>query len=375
MFERRSLSNPQEWLLKALSDGVDSNTGISVTDSNSLQVSAVFACVKLLAESVATMPFNVLSWDGNTTKKMYNHPVQRIIKEQPNAYTTAFDFWLMMMFNLLLTGNGFAYITRDGTGTPIELTNIPSGNVKIFKNLRTGETYYKVAKDSNSEVTIYPENMLVINGYRYSSESVVLNPIKLARESIGLALATEQFGAKYFINGTASTVVCEVPDAMDAEYFKDFKTRFHEQHAGLRNANKALILTDGAKVTSLSNTAEQAQFIETRRYQISEICRYFGVSPTMIQELDKSSYSTNEQQNTAFVQYGLSPWLVRIEESVNMQLFAPKEKKKLFTKFNVNSLLRGDMSARKDFYQSAINFGWMTPNEVREIEDMPPVHG
>ena len=370
-FEKRSnLANPQQWLLNILGGGFESKAGIKINYETAIKVSAVFACVNLVSQTMASLPLPLYRKRERGKDKADNHPIYVLIHDLANPETTAFDFWVMYIVNLLLTGDAFGYVKRDGNGNIVELWNVPTGNVTIFRNKETGELYYKIREDDNKEFVLYPENIMHTRGMRFASKDKTLDPIKIAREALGLSVALEEYGSTYFKNGANVGGIVEVPGVLKEDAFKRFKDSFNEKFSGIGNSNKVLFLESGSKFIKMGNSPNESQAIESRKFQVIEIARFFNVPPHKIMDLEKATFSNIEQQSIEFVQSCIHPMAVRLEQSIFKDLLGISERKKYFAKFNLNGLLRGDSTARKEFYQAGIQNGWFSPNDVRELEDL-----
>lgn len=365
-----SLATPTEWLLALLGDSSESKSGIYVSSKKALQVSAVFACIKVISETIASLPLHLYKKTVNGKEKADNLDLYSILHYLPNNRTIQFDFWVMYIVNLLLTGDAFAYIKRDNSGKIRELWNIPSGKVTISKNQKTNELYYKVKDDEGNEVIYYPEQIMHTRGMRFDKADESLDPIALARDALGLSLALEEFGSKYFKNGASVGGIAEYPGALSDEAFERFKNSFYKEYQGVANSNKILFLEQGSKFTKTSNTPEESQSLESRKFQVIEIARFFNVPPHKIFDLDRATFSNIEHQSIEFVQSCISPLCVRLEQTIYKDLLMPRERRTLFAKFSLNGLLRGDINTRKEYYQSGIQNGYLSPNDVRALEDM-----
>lgn len=372
LFDRRSnLSEPQEWLLNLLTMGYESKAGINVTRNDAIQVSAVFACVKLISETMASLPLVLHKQTAEGKEKAEKHDLYYLLHYMPNPETTAFDFWVMFIVNLLLCEGAYAYVKRDRSGKILELWNIPSSNVTTYRNQKTDEIYYKVKdENTNQEAVFYPENIMYTRGMRFGKRDASLDPVAIAREALGLSLALEEYGGKYFKNGANSGGIIEVPGALSDEAFKRFKESFLEKYAGIGNSSKVMFLESGTKYQKVGNSPEESQAIESRKFQVLEIARFFNVPPHKIMALEHATFSNIEQQSIDFVQSCLNPHAVRLEQTIYKDLLRPTERKRYFAKFHLQGLLRGDMDARKEYYQAGIQNGWLSPNDVRELEDM-----
>ena len=277
------------------------------------------------------------------------------------------------MTHLLLWGNAYAQIIRNGKGEIIALYPLMPNKMQVDRD-ESGKLYYTYTRSEGeantmqgSSVTLEPKDVLHIPGLGFDG-LVGYSPIAMAKNAIGLAIATEEFGSKFFANGAAPSGVLEHPGTI-----KD-PTRVREawqsQFGGSGNSGKVAVLEEGMKYTPISISPEQAQFLETRKFQINEIARIFRVPPHMVGDLEKSSFSNIEQQSLEFVKYTLDPWVVRWEQSLSRSLLSEDEKKVYFFKFKLEGLLRGDYQSRMNGYAIARQNGWMSANDIRELEDL-----
>lgn len=343
-----------------------SASGVAVSPQTAMQSAAVYSSVKVLAESIGMLPLNLYRKEANNARTLLSdHPLHVLCHDQPNEWMTSVEFWEMMVMSLNLRGNAYAYINRNRSGQVVELLPLQPDMVQVemstdfqleyrismpdgaFKRLGVGE--------------IFHIRGLTLNGW------LGISPIAYARESIGLALATERFGGQLFKNGAKMGGVLEHPGKLSKESYERIKTSFDEAHSG-DNAHKTALLEEGMKFARISLSANDSQFLETRKYQRSEIAAIFRVPPHMIGDLERATFSNIEQQSLEFVNYSLMPWLVRIEKAIKRDLMTPDERKTMTAKFNVSGLLRGDASARSALYHNGILDGWMTRNEARAAE-------
>jgi HK97 family phage portal protein len=277
------------------------------------------------------------------------------------------------MSHLLLWGNAYAQIIRNGKGEVIALYPLMPNRMRVDRDTR-GNLYYSYTRYSDEAptlngitVTLRPSDVLHIPGLGFDG-LVGYSPIAMAKNAIGLAMATEEYGAKFFANGAAPGGVLEHPGTIkDPQKIKD---SWNTAYQGSGNAHKVAVLEEGMKFQSIGIPPEQAQFLETRKFQINEIARIFRVPPHMVGDLEKSSFSNIEQQSLEFVKYTLNPWVIRWEQSLQQSLILPSEKTSLFIKFNVDGLLRGDYQSRMNGYSVGRQNGWMSANDIRELEDM-----
>ena len=342
-------------------------SGKAVNERTAMQTSAVYACVRILAESVAGLPLHVYERTANGSKSTKpSHPLYRLLHDEPNREMTSFVFRETLMSHLLLWGNAYAQIIRDGRGFPIALYPLLPDRMAVDRN-ESGELVYTYQSDKG-QVKLRRENVLHIPGLGFDG-LIGYSPIAMAKNAVGLALATEDYGAAFFANGANPGGVLEHPGVIKPEQADRLRESWQSQFGGA-NAHKVAVLEEGLKFHQMSIPPEQAQFLETRKFQINEIARIFRVPPHMVGDLEKSSFSNIEQQSLEFVKYTLDPWVVRWEQSLQQVLILPSEKATIFIKFNLDGLLRGDYQSRMQGYSTGIQNGFMSVNDVRGLEDM-----
>lgn len=364
------ISKPERWLVEWFGGGSQAKSGVVVNEETALQVTAVWACVRLLSETVAALPLNLLKYTDRGKERATNHPLYFLLHNEPNSEQTSFDFIMVLMVNLLLCGRAFAEVVKNDLGQVVELWNIPTGNVTIRRNAVTKELMYdiNVADARHPPITLYPENIVDIRGMSFNGVDT-FKPAVAAREAIGLSLATEEFGARFFGNGTNLGGVVEYEGKLSEPAKERFKKDVSDKYEGLGKSNRLLFLENGSKFTKVNTTPNDSQFIETRKFQVIEIARFFNVPPHLIMDLERATFSNIEHQSLSFVIYSLMPWLVRIEQAFQKSCLAPGEKKKYLVKFNVAALLRGDYASRMAGYAVGRQNGWMSANDIRELED------
>ena len=348
--------------------------GKAVTERTAMQMTAVYSCVRILAEAVAGLPLNLYKYlpDGGK-EKSFDHPLYRLLHDEPNPEMSSFVFRETLMTHLLLWGNAYAQIIRNGKGEVVALYPLMPNKMTVDRD-QSGQLYYSYNRSSDeaptmkgSTVILKPSDVLHIPGLGFDG-LVGYSPIAMAKNAIGLAIATEEYGAKFFANGAAPGGVLEHPGTIkDPQRVRD---AWQSQFGGSGNANKIAVLEEGMKYTSIGISPEQAQFLETRKFQINEIARIFRVPPHMVGDLEKSSFSNIEQQSLEFVKYTLDPWVVRWEQSFMRRLLSEDEKQQYFVKFNLEGLLRGDYQSRMTGYATARQNGWMSANDIRELENL-----
>lgn len=351
-----------------------STAGKNVTERSAMQMTAVYSCVRVLSEAVAGLPLHVYKYQSNGGKeKAINNPLYSLLHDEPNPEMTSFVFRETLMTHLLLWGNAYAQIIRNGKGEVVALYPLMPNKMSVDRD-ENGQLYYRYYRGSDEairskdyEVILSPYDILHIPGLGFDG-LVGYSPIAMAKNAIGLAIATEEYGAKFFANGAAPSGVLEHPGTLKNP--NKVRESWNATFGGSHNANKVAVLEEGMKYTPISISPEQAQFLETRKFQINEIARIFRVPPHMVGDLEKSSFSNIEQQSLEFVKYTLEPWLVRWEQSMMRSLLTPNEKQEYFIKFNVDGLLRGDYASRMSGYATARQNGWMSANDIRELENL-----
>jgi len=347
-------------------------SGKSVNERTAMQTTAVYACVRILAEAVASLPLHVYRYnpDGGKERVPY-HPLYYLLHDEPNSEMTSFVFRETLMSHLLLWGNAYAQIIRDGSGRVLELYPLLPDRMDVDRTTN-GEIYYTYRCDMGEIITLRRDEVLHIPGLGFDG-LIGYSPIAMAKNAVGMALATEEYGAKFFANGANPGGVLEHPGTI--KDIKRVKDSWNAAYQGTDNAHKVAVLEEGMKFQSIGIPPEQAQFLQTRKFQINEIARVFRIPPHMVGDLEKSSFSNIEQQSLEFVKYTLDPWVIRWEQSLQQALILPSEKSKVFIKFNVDGLLRGDYKSRMDGYSTGIQNGFMSPDDVRHLEDMNPIPG
>ena len=351
-----------------------STSGKTVTERSAMQITAVYSCVRILAEAIAGLPLHLYTYkeDGGKEKAI-GHPLYLLLHDEPNPEMSSFVFRETLMTHLRLWGNAYAQIIRNGKGEVVALYPLMPNRMTVDRD-SSGQLFYSYQMNNSDAPTmkagtviLKPSDVLHIPGLGFDG-LVGYSPIAMAKNAIGLAIATEEYGAKFFANGATPGGLLEYPGTVkDPDRVRE---SWNKGFSGSQNAGKVAILEEGMKYTPISIAPEQAQFLETRKFQINEIARIFRVPPHMVGDLEKSSFSNIEQQSLEFVKYTLDPWVVRWEQSLSRALFTPEEKKQYFFKFNVEGLLRGDYQSRMNGYATARQNGWMSANDIRELENL-----
>lgn len=354
-----------------------STSGKTVNEFTAMQTTAVYACVRILAETLAALPLQLYRFTPTGKERVYDHPLYHILHDEPNPEMTSFIFRETLMSHLLIWGNAYAQIIRDGLGRVVCLYPLRPDKMQVARDAG-GPIFYLYTKTSDENPNVKPygqvplkkEEVLHIPGLGFDG-LVGYSPIAMARNAVGMTMACEEYGASFFANGASPSGVLEHPGVLkDPSKVRD---SWNAVYRGSNNAHKVAVLEEGMKYQQIGIPPEEAQFLETRKFQLDEIARLYRIPPHMIGDLDKSSFNNIEQQSMEFVKYTLDPWVVRWEQAMQRSLLLPEEKKRYFLRFNVNGLMRGDYESRMTGYSIGRQNGWLSANDIREMEDMNPV--
>ena len=351
------------------------NSGEKVDEQSAMQISTVYACVRLLAETVAALPLHLYRYtDGGKGKESASdHPLYRILYRQPNDEMSSFIWRETMMTHLLLWGNAYSQIIRDGRNNVLGLYPLLPENVEVDRDGQ-GQLYYiyhaytdEVPGEQNQDIYFRKDEILHIPGLGFNG-LVGFSPIAMMKNSLGTTLAVEKYGASFFKNGAQPSGVLEHPGVLkDPQKIRDNWTAVY---GGANNAHRVAVLEEGMAYKAISLPPEDSQFLSTRQFGVEEICRIFRVPPHMVQSLEHATFSNIEHQSIDFVVHTLTPWLVRFEQAIIKDLLLEEEQDVLFPKFNVDGLLRGDYQSRMNGYATGISNGFLSPNDIHRLENM-----
>lgn len=353
-------------------------SGKPVNERTAMQTTAVYACVRILAEAVASLPLHVYEYQDDGGKKLvHDHPLYYLLHDEPNPEMTSFVFRETLMSHLLIWGNAYAQIIRDGAGRVLGLYPLLPDKMEVQRDDK-GNIYYVYSRNSDENPTfkeygnikLKAEDVLHIPGLGFDG-LIGYSPIAMAKNAVGMTLACEEYGASFFANGANPGGVLEHPGVLKDP--SKVRESWNSVYRGVNNAHKIAVLEEGMKYQQIGIPPEEAQFLETRKFQINEIARLYRIPPHMVGDLDKSSFSNIEQQSLEFVKYTLDPWVIRWEQSLQRSLLLSGEKGKYFIKLNVDGLLRGDYQSRMNGYAVGRQNGWFSANDIREMENMNPI--
>jgi HK97 family phage portal protein len=340
-------------------------SGKSVNEITAMQTSAVYACVRILAETIASLPLHTYKYTDKGKEKALEHDLYHLLHDEPNSEMTSFTFREVMMTHLLLWGNAYSQIIRDGRNKILGLYPLLPDKMRVERDIN-GNIFY-IYNKCGEFYSLRSDEVLHIPGLGFNG-LIGYSPIAMAKNAIGASIAMEEYGSKFFSNGANPGGILEHPGIL-----KDpakVRESWNSVYQGSSNSHRIAVLEEGMKFTSIGIPPEQSQFLESRKFQISEIARIFRVPLHMIGDLERATFSNIENQSLEFVMYTLDCWLVRWEQAIKKALFTKEEKKKYFVKFNVSALMRGDFCSRMQGYATGIQNGFLSPDDVRELEDM-----
>ncbi len=371
--EKRSLKKFDEFLDYLVSGG-SASAGVSVTEKTALNNTAVFACVRILAETISSLPLIVYErLDNGGKRRAVDHPLYKLLHDAPNPFMTSLVWREAIQGHLGTWGNGYTNIVRNGRGQVKELWPLRPDRVKEVK-FENNKLYYVYRLDSGEERVLQSINVLHIPGMGYDG-LVGYSPIRMARETIGLSMATEKYGSKFFSNGARPGGVLEHPGRLRDDARDNLRKSWNEMHQGLDNQHRIAILEEGMKYTQVGLPPEDSQFLQTRKFQLLEIARMYRVPPHMLADLERATFSNIEHQSIDFVVHTIRPWLVRWEQVINNKLFTENDRGRYFCEHLVDGLLRGDTQSRFEAYNKGFQIGAYSINDVLEMENRNPVDG
>ncbi|VTY18617.1 phage portal protein [Streptococcus agalactiae] len=352
-------------------------SGKNVNEMTALQTTAVYACVRILAEAIASIPIHVYKHTDEGKEQDVNHQLYYLLHDEPNPDMTSFVFRETLMSHLLIWGNAYAQIIRDGRGQVLALYPLLPDRVSVKRDDK-GELYYVYQRSEEDNpnfkdkgnIILKKSEVLHVPGLGFDG-LIGYSPIAMAKNAVGMTLATEEYGASFFANGANPGGVLEHPGILKDP--SKVRESWNQVYQGTNNSHKVAVLEEGMSYKTIGIPPNEAQFLETRKFQINEIARLYRIPPHMVGDLEKSSFSNIEQQSLEFVKYTLDPWVVRFEQSFQKALLLPDEKKTYFIKFNVDGLLRGDYQSRMNGYAIGRQNGWLSTNDIRRLEDMNPL--
>lgn len=353
-----------------------SDSGEMVNEKSAMQIATVYACVRLLAESIAGLPLHLYRAIPHTEQdkeRAKDHPLYKLLYRQPNPEMTSFSFRETMMTHLLLWGNAYAQIIRDGRNNILGLYPLQPDQMEVDRDKQGRIIYiYSANTDDvpdlqNKTYVFRADEIFHIPGLGFNG-LIGFSPIAMMKNALGTAIAVEKYGSSFFKNGAQPSGVLEHPGVLKNP--EKIRENWSDVYGGANNAHKVAVLEEGMQYKPISLPPEDSQFLSTRQFGVNEICRIFRVPPHMVQDLSHATFSNIEHQSIDFVVHTLTPWLVRWEQSIIKDLLLPEEQDDIFPKFNVDGLLRGDYASRMSGYATGISNGFLSPNDVHRLENM-----
>ncbi|WP_158738633.1 phage portal protein [Alteribacillus sp. YIM 98480] len=370
--KRSNLANPDPWMLNIFRNG-KSKTGVNVNEMKAMQSTAVFGCVRVISETLGSLSFPVYRrLNPRGKERARDHHLYDMLQNRPNNEMTAFTFRETMTAHLCLWGNAYAEIEYDGAGRPRALWPLLPNQTWPERDPRTKEIFYHVTLPDGRYIKMDKARVLHIPGLSMNGLTG-LSPIGMAREAVGLALATEEFGANFFENGTNVGAVAEHPGKLSEQGAKNLRDSVNATYSGLGKSHRLMLLEEGMKFQKIGIPPNDAQFLETRKFQKNEIASVFRVPPHMLADLERATFSNIEHQSIEFVTHTMGPWLKRWEQTINTKLFGRDGRKHYFAEFLVDALLRGDIKTRYEAYAVGRQNGWLSANDILEMENKNPI--
>jgi len=372
---RSSPANPDRWFIRHMG-AEPASSGVHVDEDTALSATAVWAGVRIISETLAMLPLKLYERVDERSKRPARAlGLYRVLHDEPNPEQTSFEFREMQQGFLLLWGNCYAQKIYNGKGEVSEMWPIVPWRVSVERSPTNAIMYrVRLPGDTGMDAMIPADDMLHIRGFSTNGLTGD-NTVQRFRDSIGLSLAAEQFGGRFFGNGLAASGGLKFPGKLGPEGRKNVRESFREQHGGVSRAHRLMILEEGMEWFQMSTDPEKAQALETRKFQVTEVARILNLPPHLLKDLERATFTNIEHQGQEFVTYTMQPWLTRWEQRLNRSLLLPSQRSRYFTHFQVEGLLRGDSAARASFYGSMFNTGVYSINDIREKEDSEPVEG
>jgi HK97 family phage portal protein len=373
LLERRYSIADMDKAMDLLIAGKPSATGVNVTQTTALSCVPYLAGVRLIAETVGQLPLIEYKRVTRGKERATDRKVYQLLHDEPNPEMTAIAFKESLTGQALMWGNAFAEIQWDmETGIPVALWPLRSDRMQVGRDTITSDLIYAYRLPDGTTVKIPPYRVWHLAGFGFDG-TIGYDPIYLAREAIGMSLAMEEFGARFFGNGAQPGGVLEHPNKLSKPAQDNLRASWNEMHQGLSNQHRIAILEEGLSYKQIGIPPENAQFLESRKYQLNEIERLLHIPPHMLADLERSTNNNIEHQGREFVDYTMMPWLIRWEQTCNRKLLSSFERNIFFCEFLVDALLRGDSAARSAFYRELFYLGALSPNDIREKENMNPI--
>jgi HK97 family phage portal protein len=351
--------------------GGANDAGVTVSPDSGYKVPAAWACINVISQTIASLPLKTYKILGEDDRKEAKaSPIYKLLHDKPNSWQTSYEWRMMMMAMVLTHGNAYSQIIYDNSGRPVALEPFPAGYVNPFWAPDGERAYYTSRKQDGSFNILLKDEILHFMGVPNHDGLCGLSPIESCANAMGITIAAESFGARFFANGSQLSGVLSHPEALSDKARDNLRTSWEKRYQGSANSHKTAVLEEGVTFTPLTIPPDQAQFLETRKFQRSEIASIYRVPPHMIGDLERSTNNNIEHQSLEFIKYTMRPWFVSWEQQLETKLLSPRQQTDMFIEFDADAMLRGDMQSRYQAYSIARNWGWMSSNDIRRIENM-----
>jgi HK97 family phage portal protein len=366
-----SLSNPAPWLVDWAGGGA-TKSGVTVGNASAMGISAVYAAIRRISADVAKLPIHTYEKMDRGRRRATEHHMYDVFHIRPNPVMSSYTFWEVLVGHLLSWGNGYAEKELDGAGRVVALWPLRPDRMDV---VWTGSRkVYLYRANEGGPIPFTADEVFHVPGFGYDG-LVGYNPIRIARESLALNVAAERYGSAFFGNGSRASGVLKTPERLSDEAYTRLRRSWEEQHQGTDNAHRIAILEEGVDWAQIGIPPEEAQFLETRKFQTREVARWFQIAPHKIGDLDNATFGNIEHQSQEHLNDTIQPWVERIERPANWELFPPSERGRFYMRFMIQALLRPDSAARGEFYTKLFQVGALSPNDILEMEDRNPVPG
>lgn len=361
------LQNPEGWQ-ELFGPGTNSNAGEVVTAATAMRVSTVFACTRVIAETIATLPFGLYRRVGDRIEPQRQNRLFSLVHDTPNVDMTSVDLFETSTAGLCLRGRAFSRIYRTKGGEIGEIVPLNPAEIVMDRTASGALVYVQTGGPTLTAAEVWRVNGFGTDGL------VGLSPIGQLREAIGMVMAMERHGSALFRNGARPGGLLTTENVLKPDVREALRKNWDEKYQGAANRGKTAVLEQGLKFQAIGMTSEDSQFLETRKFQRTDICGAYRVPPHMIGDLERATFSNIEHQDLAFAKHTIRPYLVRFEKSAGRDLLTPVQRKEgFFFKFNIEGLLRGDTASRTQYYREMFGIGALSQNEIRAKEDEPPI--
>jgi HK97 family phage portal protein len=362
------LANPEEWIIRWLFGGAPV-TPTYVDEMSALRLTAYYGCIRVLSESVSTLPIGIYRGDEGQSAEEIDHPLTTLLNDQVNDVMTAVVGREVLQSHMVGWGNGFAEIEFNGAGQVQALWPIPPNRVRIERN-GNRDVLFRITDFDNRSITLDKARVFHIPGLGFDGVKGY-SPAAIARRTLGLSVGAEEFGVRFFENDARPGIALKHPAGLSDKAYNRLKATWQDEHGGVINAWRPRILEEGMDIAQIGLPNADMEFVNTRKFQLTEIARLFRVPPHLIMDLERGTYSNIEHQSLEFVKFTLRTHLFRWEQAINQKLLMGAEG--IYAQHDVDDLLRGDFKTRMEGYGFAVQWGIKTRNQIRMIESDPPL--